>query len=171
MADKQVKALAGPAERGGVGINFRWLSTVVVLTLLAIGLGGGFGLLMISNIEKMVLAKHQAAAEANKTTTSPYSGDISLKRVAPVVTNLGGSQSDWVRIESSIVFKNTTTKNPDVLAAETRQDLLAYLRTVSVAQIQGPSGLLHLREDLNERVRLRSKGDIQELILETLVVQ
>jgi flagellar FliL protein len=31
--------------------------------------------------------------------------------------------------------------------------------------------LLHLREDLNERVKLRSKGTIQELVLETLIVQ
>jgi flagellar FliL protein len=52
-----------------------------------------------------------------------------------------------------------------------RQDILSYIRTMSLAQIQGPSGLLHLREDLNERARLRSKGVIQELVLETLIVQ
>jgi flagellar FliL protein len=62
-------------------------------------------------------------------------------------------------------------QNPDVIAGEIRQDVLAYLRTLSLAQIQGPSGLLHLREDLNERVKLRSKGVIQELVLETLIVQ
>ena len=62
-------------------------------------------------------------------------------------------------------------QNPDVMAGEIRQDILAYLRTLSLAQIQGPSGLLHLREDLNERVKLRSKGVIQELVLETLIVQ
>jgi flagellar protein FliL len=49
--------------------------------------------------------------------------------------------------------------------------MLAYLRTLSLAQIQGPSGLLHLREDLNERVKMRSKGVVQELVLETLIVQ
>jgi flagellar FliL protein len=57
------------------------------------------------------------------------------------------------------------------MAGEIRQDVLAYLRTLSLAQIQGPSGLLHLREDLNERVKLRSKGVIQELVLESLIVQ
>ena len=87
------------------------------------------------------------------------------------MTNLAGSDNDWVRLEASIVYKSGEEQHPDVLASETRQDILAYMRTVSLAQIQGPSGLLHLREDLNERARLRSKGVIQELVLETLVVQ
>ena len=48
---------------------------------------------------------------------------------------------------------------------------MAYLRTLSLSRIQGASGLQHLREDLNERVVLRSKGLVRELIVETLVVQ
>ena len=48
---------------------------------------------------------------------------------------------------------------------------LAYLRTLSMAQIEGASGLQHLREDLNERVAIRTKGAVRELIVESLVVQ
>ncbi len=40
-----------------------------------------------------------------------------------------------------------------------------------MAQVEGASGLQHLREDLNERAVLRSKGAIRELIVESLVVQ
>jgi len=148
----------------------RWLITLGLLTLLSALIGGGFGLLMVSGIEKRVEEKYKALPQKDEAA-SPYSGNIAIKRLAPVVTNLTGSASDWVRVEASIVFKADGAQNPDVLAGETRQDVLAYIRTLSLAQIQGPSGLLHLREDLNERVRLRSKGVIQELVLETLIVQ
>ena len=45
------------------------------------------------------------------------------------------------------------------------------MRTLTLAQIAGASGLQHLREDLNERAAIRSDGRVRELILQTLVVQ
>ena len=72
---------------------------------------------------------------------------------------------------TSGVEKTSADEANDVLAGEIRQDILAYLRTVSLAQIQGPSGLLHLREDLNERVQIRSKGAVKELVIQALIVQ
>ena len=51
------------------------------------------------------------------------------------------------------------------------EDILAYLRTVTLSQIEGPSGMQHLREDLVERARIRSEGRVKELVIQTLVVQ
>jgi flagellar FliL protein len=48
---------------------------------------------------------------------------------------------------------------------------MAYLRTLALSQIEGAGGLQALREDLAERVRLRSNGRARELVIETLVVQ
>lgn len=155
------------AKKGG---SLKWLLTLVLLTLLAVATGSGFGLVMMSRIEKQVEAKFKAASEKS-TTANPYSGDIAIQRLPAVVANMSSSGNYWVRLEASIIYKKNPDINPDVMAAETRQDLLTYLRTVSVAQIQGPSGLLHLREDLNERAQLRSKGFIREFVIESLVVQ
>jgi len=146
------------------------LLTLGLLTLLSAVIGGGFGFAIVSNIQKRVEEKFKALPQKPETQ-SPYIGDIAIKRLSPIVTNLMGSESDWIRLEASIVYKSEHDLNADVMAAQARQDVLAYLRTLSLAQIQGPSGLLHVREDLNERVKLRSKGQIQELVLETLVVQ
>jgi flagellar FliL protein len=167
------KALELPPPAGGAPAkegSFRWLLTLGLLTLLSAAIGGGFGLVTVSGIEKRVEEKYKALP-AKEPVASPYTGAISIRKLAPVVTNLTGSGSDWVRLEASIVYKSGEAENPDVLVAETRQDILSYIRTLSLAQIQGPSGLLHLREDLNERVRLRSKGAVHELVLETLIVQ
>ncbi|WP_114943971.1 flagellar basal body-associated FliL family protein [Microvirga calopogonii] len=167
------KALELPAPAGSAPSkegSLRWLLTLGLLTLLSAAVGGGFGLVMVSGIERQVEEKYKALPQKPEVV-SPYKGNIAVKKLAAVVTNLAGSESDWVRLEASIVYKPGEEQHPDVLASETRQDILSYMRTVSLAQIQGPSGLLHLREDLNERARLRSKGVIQELVLETLVVQ
>lgn len=150
--------------------SLRWLLTLGLLTLLSAAIGGGFGLVMVSGIEKRVEEKYKALP-AKSEVVSQYAGNIGIKKLTPVVTNLAGSDSDWVRVEASIVYKVGEDQNPDIMAGEIRQDILSYIRTLSLAQIQGPSGLLHLREDLNERVKLRSKGVIQELVLETLIVQ
>lgn len=167
------KALALPAPADSAPAregSLRWLLTLGLLTLLSAAIGGGFGLVMVSGIEKRVEEKYKAQPEKTEVA-SPYAGNIGIRKLAPVVTNLAASTEDWVRVEASIVYKMSEEQNPDVMAGEIRQDILAYLRTLSLAQIQGPSGLLHLREDLNERVKLRSKGVIQELVLETLIVQ
>jgi flagellar FliL protein len=157
---------AAPAAKGGKG----WLVMLAVLTVLAVGTGGVFGVYMVSTVEKAVDEKKKSEQD-NKSQALVYSGDMVLKAVAPVVTNLSGTSDTWIRIESSIVFNNGALENADVVSAEIRQDILAYLRTLSLPQIQGASGLQHLREDLNERAVLRSKGLVRELIIETLVVQ
>lgn len=100
-----------------------------------------------------------------------YAYDTSLYKVPPVVTNLAMPADVWVRLESSIILDDADAASPDILVGEVAQDMLAYLRTVSLAQIEGASGLLHLREDLNDRIAIRSRDGVRELIIEALVVQ
>ena len=50
--------------------------------------------------------------------------------------------------------------------ADIGDDIVAYLRTVSLAQIEGPRGLAASRQDLNERAAIRSAGKVRELIIE-----
>ncbi len=89
----------------------------------------------------------------------------------PIVTNLGSPQDTWVRLEASIVYDAKALPHPEVTAGEIAGDELAYLRTVTLAQIEGPIGLQNVRQDLNERASIRSGGKVTELIIRTLVVQ
>ena len=154
------------AKAGGKG----WIAMLALVTLVAVGTGGGLGVYLLGNVEKSVdLKKREEADKAVKVLN--YTGDLSLRSVGSVVTNLTEPADTWVRIESSVVFKTGSLPNPDVTLAEIRADALAYLRTMSMAQIEGANGLQHLREDLNERVAIRTKGAVRELIVESLVVQ
>ena len=76
-----------------------------------------------------------------------------------------------MRLQATLVFDGASTPKPDILAAQIAEDILGFMRTLTLGQIAGACGLQHLREDLNERATIRSDGRVRELILQTLVVQ
>jgi flagellar protein FliL len=155
------------AKKGG---GKGWIAALALTSLVAIGTGGGLGMYLLSTVEKAVDVKKKDE-EDKAVKVLKYTGDLALRSVGSVVTNLADANEAWVRLESSVVFKTGAVPNPEVALAEIRADIVAYLRTVTLKQIEGASGLMHLREDLNERVALRTKGQVRELIVEMLVVQ
>jgi flagellar protein FliL len=88
-----------------------------------------------------------------------------------IVTNLGAPGDTWVRLEGSIIFDPNTLPHPEAVAGQIGEDILAYLRTVSLRQLEGPIGLENIRQDLNERAAIRSGGKVRELVIRTMVVQ
>lgn len=153
-----------------------WLGIAVsALAITSTAAGGGilFGLKTAQTIETAI-AKRDAAATVGTdrpVITMKYSGDTVVKPLEAVVTNLASPPDTWVRLEASMVFKNGALENPEVTGAELRQDFLAYLRTVNIAQLEGPSALPHLLEDLNERAAVRTSGRVSELVVQALVIQ
>jgi flagellar FliL protein len=69
------------------------------------------------------------------------------------------------------VFDPRALPHPEAVAGKIGEDLLAYLRTASLKQLEGPVGLQSIREDFNERAAIRSEGKVRELVIRTLVVQ
>jgi flagellar protein FliL len=95
----------------------------------------------------------------------------SLVDLPPIVTNIASPNDLWIRVEASIVIEGKSATPPDILAAEIATDALAYLRTLTIGQIEGPIGLENIRQDLADRASVRSKGKVSELVLKTLVLQ
>ena len=58
-----------------------------------------------------------------------------------------------------------------MLVAQIAEDIIAFLRTVTLVQIQGASGFQHLREDLNDRVRVRSGGKVRDLVIQSMIIE
>jgi flagellar FliL protein len=115
-----------------------------------------------------------AVANPDKPAETPASAPIQTSTVVdlpPIVTNLGAPQDTWVRLEGSIVFDPKTLPHPEAVAGEIGDDVLAYLRTVSLHQLEGPIGLESIRQDLNERAATRSGGKVRAFVIKTLVVQ
>jgi flagellar FliL protein len=97
--------------------------------------------------------------------------DMGTLDLSPVVTNLAAPTDVWVRVEGTLVFEGRTLPHGEALAGQIAGDILAFMRTQTLQQIQGVAGLQHLRQDLNERVATRSQGRVREFIIKSLVVQ
>lgn len=171
MGAKVVEATEPEGERPvkSRGSVVQSIGAFAVLTLVAAGSGTLLGLHLVGSVEDAM--KNKPAEEQAPLPEARYATGTSLLKVPPVIANLAAPQDVWVRVEASIVVAEEEIQSPDVLAGEIAEDILAYLRTVSLEQIEGPSGLLHLKEDLNDRVAIRSEDQVRELIIETLVVQ
>ena len=157
-----------PAPAGGLS-TVKLIMVLLALTLVAAGLGGGLGIKLADQVEDAVRQKD--SAEEKPAAEPRYAGATHLKPLAPVLTNLAEPHDIWMRVEASIVFDDEEIATDDVLAGKIGEDILTYLRTVSLSQIESPSGMLHLREDLSERARTRSEGRVKELVIQTMVVQ
>ncbi len=141
----------------------QWLLVMAGMSVLAIAIGAFVGLSMMSTARTD--ARDLAAAELR------MSPDANLIALPPIITNLADPANAWVRLQTAIVLDKRSEIKPEVMAAEIADDLLGFMKTVTLAQIGGASGLQHLREDLTERAVIRSHGHVRELIIQTLVVQ
>lgn len=110
-------------------------------------------------------------SQPSQQRASHKSGKTILKELPPIVTNLSEPGSNWIRIQVSIVYDPSAAPHADVLMSQLTGDIVAYLRTVSMRSIEGTSGLRRLHEELADRASIRSEGAIQELIVQSLVVQ
>jgi flagellar FliL protein len=164
----KAEALAPKRTRGGM---IKSAVGILVVTLIAAGGGIGLGVRTQATLERAIADRDATTPAQSPTATPKYTSDMVVKTIEAVITNLASPADTWVRLETAMVFKIGGLPNPDVAAAEIRQDEIAYLRTINIAQLEGPSALQHLREDLNERASLRTGGKVTELIIQTLIVQ
>lgn len=166
----------GKKKSGLMGL----LIPLVVLT--AVGGGGGWviGNMLapqVKQAEETAKAAEAAAAgehgggEAKKEEeglpkiSTEANGVVALE---PITTNLAYPSENWIRLEVALMFNGP----PDVkIAEDVHQDIMAYLRTVSLQQVEGPRGFQYLKDDLQERVDLRSEGRVSKVMFRTLVIE
>jgi flagellar FliL protein len=75
-----------------------------------------------------------------------------------------------MRVEASILVEGAP-EGVDVLSRQVSEDIVAYLKTASLAQFEGASGFQNLREDLMDRARVRGGEHIKDLIIHGIVVE
>ena len=114
----------------------------------------------------------EAAGEGQDGVARDENGNIilipRLVPLEPVTTNLAAPRDIWVRMELAIVF---SAPPPPQLVRTIHEDILAYMRTVTLQQVQGASGFRHLKTDLEERARIRSDGLATQLMIRTLLFE
>jgi len=175
-------AHAGPKKSSPVIL----IAALAVLTVIAGGggwlIGGMLAPKPLSTEEAKLVEDAKAAIALKKAGEKPEGEaskkDEGLPKIATeangvvqldaITTNLAYPTENWIRLEVALLFKGA----PDVAMAEQiHQDIAAYLKTVSLQQIQGPRGFQYLKDDIEERVDLRSEGRVTNVIFRTFVIQ
>jgi Flagellar basal body-associated protein len=150
------------------------LTIAAILLVSIVGAGGGWVVggmlapLTVDPAEEAAKAAEAAGRDKREKENALATARPTLLPLDPIMTNLSYPSDNWIRIEVSLEFRDQV----DVRLAEVvNEDILAYLRTVSLQQIEGPRGFQYLREDLVERARLRSEGKVTDVIFRTFVIE
>ena len=161
------KAAKAKKEGGGSG---GLIAGFVVVTLLAAGVGGGFGFYVSGNLGTAQAQKPQAEAAKPEEKKVAIPSDTRLVDLAPIIVNLAEPRDVWMRVEASLLVQGSW-EGVDVLSRHVSEDIAAYLKTASLAQFEGASGFQNLREDLKDRARVRDSERIKDLIIHGIVVE
>ena len=168
-------------------------TAVVVLLLTLVGAGAGFAVGSLLGESKMTAAEEAPPSNAakaevpadeasaktkdghdiqeDKDLETPHSDDVTLLPFPPVLTTLLEPKGKWIRLEGSIMIAASGEKPPELLAEEAGEQILTYLRSVRLSQLETASGILALRDDLDETVQVLSGGDVRGVLIHGLVVE
>jgi flagellar FliL protein len=165
------------AEATGDGKDGGGLIGFVIVTVLALGLGAGFGFFLADLSAPQVETVDVASAkseptdrEAAKSVVQGVDGTAKLVAMTPIVVNLAQPQDAWIRIEASLLVQGMDF-GADILAGQVAEDFVAYLRTATLSQFEGPSGFQNLREDFIDRATIRDREHIKDVIVHGVVIE
>lgn len=173
------------AQKGNKG----GLVALAVLTLIAGGAGAGHGMFTFQQLATAASKNQDSATEKAPNTHGSAHGEkgqavpidpkqkpklpskLVTRELPPLITNIQMPPDMWVRLEGMLVFDQADIENADLLSADISGDLIGYLRSLTLREIQGADGLMFLKQDLKERIVLRSEKKVRDFVIQSLVVQ
>jgi flagellar FliL protein len=176
-APKDAAAAAAPTPKSGPSLVVQ-LGALVVMTLAAAGMGWVSGGFLTPGKSGSEAAGHAPAAgahggkagghgQAGGHGDEPPASDTVIP-LGAITTSIASPSDIWVRMEVSIVLDEPQGEDlPGII----QQDLLSYIRTVKMHEIEGASGFRHLKENLDERAAIRSDGHVKLVLIRTLLFE
>ncbi|MHA6641557.1 flagellar basal body-associated FliL family protein [Mesorhizobium sp. A623] len=146
------------------------VAMLAAMTVAALGIGWLSGSYLKSSEAPPSVKPATERQEDDKAGSESHGPDAAalLVELAPITTNLASPDTVWVRLDASIVFD---APQPPEMARAVHEDLLAFVRTLKLHQIEGASGYQHLKADLQERASIRSGGHVKAVLIRTLLFE
>jgi len=167
MAQALTKINDDAPATGMSGADF--IKSMAVALLLGIGGGGAFGYFVIPSAPASQ-SKAAPAAKSGAPKTGRFPNDALEIGVPSIIVDLKGEPRSRVRLDLSIVAVHGTSAT-GTLKDEVREDVIAYLKGLTVADIQGVRGFQNLREQLDDRAKIRGRGAILGLLIGGFVIE
>lgn len=149
---------------------------LVVITVIALGAGWFLGGQLGGSSAPP--EKPEAKAEESEKTEKKEEGEEEeqvaagpIIKLEPIIVALPDDNNTFLRVELVLIAKPETDINNAETKLKLTNDISAFIRTLTLNQISGPSGYLHFREDLLDRARLTTEGAVKELLIMSLVAE
>jgi flagellar protein FliL len=146
-------------------------AALVALLLGAVG-GGAFGYFVMPS-GSATAAKEVPEAGEPKASSSPtgrFPNDALEIQIPSIIVDLDGEPRKKIRLDLSLIAAHGTSQT-GTLKNEVREDVIAYLKGLKMADIQGVRGFQNLREQLDDRAKIRGRGAILGLLIGGLVIE
>lgn len=159
---------------------------VAVLTLVAAGTGWALGSFVLKPGAQQEVAKvemEQAEKEKKKEKKQKKKGDDGdggeeegeetamsghIVELQPITANIATPEDTWLRLELAVLFSD----KPDLETPEKiHQDIVAFVQTLKLYQMEGASGIRHLRQDMNELAKIRSEGKAKAVLIRAMLLE
>ena len=160
--DKQEDEAAGGAGTAGFLIS--------ILLAILIGLGGGAAFGYLGGVGDPASPAKAAAAESSAPSAGRFPNDALEIQVPAIIVQLKGEPKTNVRLDLSIIAAHGTAES-GTLKSEIREDVIAFLEGLNVSDIQGVRGFQNLREQLDDRAKIRGRGAVLGLLIGGLILE
>ncbi len=94
-----------------------------------------------------------------------------VRQLPTIVTNIADPQSVWIRLDLHVRVKSKAILTFEDMRALIADDVLSYLRSVNIEELEGDLGLLALRSEILDRFHFRMGNDVSNVMISTFVVQ
>jgi flagellar protein FliL len=94
-----------------------------------------------------------------------------VRPLAPIISNLGMPSDTWMRLELNILMNSASSSQQEVVAAKAGETIVAFLRTLDLKKIEGPSGFFHFREDLSDLLMTQFPDVVTGVLIGSMVVE
>lgn len=165
------------------------IAVMAGMTVAALGIGWLSGSFLGGDASRAPAAEAPADAAAKPAEAAGHGGDAKpaeggghgedgetghpgnplVINLPTITTNLAAPSDTWLRLEVAIQL-DQPSEDP-TLGETIQQDLIAFMRTVKLHQIEGASGFQHLKADLTERAAIRSDGHVKAVLIRTLLFE
>jgi flagellar FliL protein len=153
---------------GGGGGSFI-LGAIIALALGGLG-GGAFGYFLMPDASAAKAPPQDTSPAPTGPAAGRFPNDALELAIPSIITDLASESKVRARLELSIIVAHGTPET-STLVGEVREDVIGYLKGISLSDIQGVRGFQNLREQLDDRARIRGRGAILGLLIGGLVLE
>jgi flagellar FliL protein len=143
-----------------------------VLMAVLIGAVGGLGFGYFGEMAKPFAAGKDVAesTEPQRRPIGRFPKDALEISVPSIIVQLKGEPKTSVRLDVSVIAAHGTPET-SALKSEIREDVIAYLEGLTVADIEGVRGFQNLRQQLDDRAKIRGRGSVLGILIGGLILE